>query len=89
MQKNLVSSTSSITNQTQSTDKPARNVAIIEHVPQRFGKTAMLMQFVERMLDKGETVCVVSQQGVEVRGAGTARDITPRTKLISHEIDSE
>lgn len=50
---------------------------------QRMGKTALMNQHIEEMLDKGETVYVMSNipGRSEVRGAGVARDITPPKSL--------
>jgi hypothetical protein len=48
---------------------------------QQSGKTAMQEAFVEKMLDEGHSVAVVSRGGVELRGAGSAKDITPAVNV--------
>jgi hypothetical protein len=43
----------------------------------RSGKRAAVQRIVEKELDKGRTIIVVSRDGYEVRGAGVAKDVTP------------
>lgn len=44
------------------------------------GKTAAANHWIELALDAGHTVWVVGPNGYEVRGFGTAKDITPGDK---------
>jgi hypothetical protein len=44
----------------------------------RGGKQAIVDDITEQMLDQGKTVVVVRRDGFEVRGAGAAKDVTPK-----------
>lgn len=41
------------------------------------GKGHQRDKLIEEALDRGQTIVVVSHDGVEVRGPGAARDVTP------------
>ncbi len=60
----------------RSESRPPRAAAVIGG--RQAGKAAVMGDLIERALDAGQTVAVIKPGGeVEVRGAATARDITP------------
>ena len=64
-----------------------RTVMVPAH---RMGKSEMMRRMAEAQLDAGKTVCFAKPDGeggvtYEVRGAGVAKDVTPKTKMIERK----
>ena len=55
----------------------------------RIGKSEMARRAAEVALDAGKTVAFISSDGVEVRGAGAAKDITPKPAPASRQIEKK
>lgn len=48
--------------------------------PKRFGKSKIMEEMLEKMLDMGLTIAIAKPRGeFEIRGFDTAKDITPKT----------